>query len=248
MCFKISGSVCKRISSIIHKYWWSSKAEERTIHWVKNSTLYNDKTEGSLNFWELELVNDALLAKQFWRIYSAPSTLWWVGFLKLDTLMIQISFVLNLTLALLLPGKVYEMWAGSWKTGWILIMKKGLVGVWRTMACLLLVRLILSWKSFKVVRQRRSPVSVRIRVRSHNSRKQFGGRGFKIKPSSLCEDFSMIPCQSLVIYGEEVFLWICNVRRNLLSMFSWIVGGLSHFWPGLGICLSWDFSKFDKIG
>lgn len=65
MCFKIPGSVCKRIFGIIRKFWWSHKGDERSISWIKSAILYKDESEGGLNFRDLELVNEALLGKQF---------------------------------------------------------------------------------------------------------------------------------------------------------------------------------------
>lgn len=75
MCFKIPSSVCKRISAIIYKFWWSRTNEGRAIHWVRNTTLNRAKSDGGFNFRDMELFNDALLAKQFWKLFSSPSSL-----------------------------------------------------------------------------------------------------------------------------------------------------------------------------
>lgn len=87
MCFKIPDSVCKRMSSIIYRYWWSSRAEERTIHRVKSSSLNKAKTEGGMNFRDLRLVNDALLAKQFLEALLLTLHHWQDNFFKSEILL-----------------------------------------------------------------------------------------------------------------------------------------------------------------
>lgn len=74
-CFKIPESVCRRISSIIFKYWWLNSKEENSTHWIKKTLLSRPKAEGGLNFWVMGLVNDALLAKQFWNIFARLSSM-----------------------------------------------------------------------------------------------------------------------------------------------------------------------------
>lgn len=75
MCFKLPESVCRKISGIILRYWWSHKSENRAISWVKKSYLSRDKAEGGLKFRDLENFNDALLAKQYWKLFSDPTAL-----------------------------------------------------------------------------------------------------------------------------------------------------------------------------
>lgn len=56
------------------KFWWSREGN-RAIHWTDKSLLYKSNEEGGMNFMDLELMNEALLAKQFWRILEFPSSL-----------------------------------------------------------------------------------------------------------------------------------------------------------------------------
>ncbi|KAL9678842.1 hypothetical protein QQ045_016693 [Rhodiola kirilowii] len=74
-CFKIPDTLIKRIVSMITNYWWSNNKEGRGIHWCKYRNLCKDKMEGGVGFKELSIFNDALLAKQVWRLMEKPDNL-----------------------------------------------------------------------------------------------------------------------------------------------------------------------------
>ncbi|KAL0360990.1 UNVERIFIED_CONTAM: putative mitochondrial protein [Sesamum radiatum] len=73
-CFKLSISFVRQIESMIANFWWHNKRSSR-VHWIAWKKIYGIKNEGSLGFRQLELFNDALLAKQAWRIIQNPSSL-----------------------------------------------------------------------------------------------------------------------------------------------------------------------------
>lgn len=60
---KLPDSLCKRIMSIIVKFWWSTNGK-RSIHWGIKLLLCKPKEIGGLNYRDLSLMNDAFLAKQ----------------------------------------------------------------------------------------------------------------------------------------------------------------------------------------
>ena len=62
-CFKLSVGLCTEIESLIRRFLWGQKGDRRRVHWVKWETLCQTKFEGGMEFKDLALFNDALLAK-----------------------------------------------------------------------------------------------------------------------------------------------------------------------------------------
>uniref|UniRef100_A0A2N9GC52 Reverse transcriptase zinc-binding domain-containing protein n=1 Tax=Fagus sylvatica TaxID=28930 RepID=A0A2N9GC52_FAGSY len=73
--FRLPGSLCDEINSMISNYWWGQKQGERKIHWVGWKKLAISKEEGGMGFRDLRLFNSALLARQCWRIIKNPHSL-----------------------------------------------------------------------------------------------------------------------------------------------------------------------------
>jgi len=74
-CFKLPSALCRKIQSLLTRFWWDTKPDVRKTSWVAWSKLTNPKNAGGLGFRDIERCNDSLLAKLGWRLLNSPESL-----------------------------------------------------------------------------------------------------------------------------------------------------------------------------
>jgi hypothetical protein len=73
--FKLPYGLCDELMKMIRSYYWGAAHGKRKTHWLAWDHLMKSKDHGGVGFKDLRLFNQALLARQAWRLIEHPNSL-----------------------------------------------------------------------------------------------------------------------------------------------------------------------------
>ena len=73
--FRLPESTCDDLTWMVRNFWWGAEKGRRKTHWRAWEKLIQPKSHGGMGFREFWLFNQALLARQAWRILNFPDSL-----------------------------------------------------------------------------------------------------------------------------------------------------------------------------
>ncbi|EAZ45614.1 hypothetical protein OsJ_30281 [Oryza sativa Japonica Group] len=73
--FKLPDSTCEDLNKLARNFWWGAEQGKRKTHWRAWKYLTKAKQYGGLGFKDFKLFNQALLARQAWRLIVNPDSL-----------------------------------------------------------------------------------------------------------------------------------------------------------------------------
>lgn len=66
---------CDKYEKLIRNFWWGEENGQRKVHWMSWERMIKPKRGGGIDFRDMKLFNQALLARQAWRLIQRPDSL-----------------------------------------------------------------------------------------------------------------------------------------------------------------------------
>jgi hypothetical protein len=73
--FKLPAGLCDKLTKMIRRFWWGAEKGKHKTHRISWDVLMRPKYHGSIGFRHMRLFNQALLARQAWRLINPLFTI-----------------------------------------------------------------------------------------------------------------------------------------------------------------------------
>ena len=73
--FKLPASVCDELTRLMRQYWWGVEKGKHKMAWLSWDKMRLRKLMGGMGFRDMRAFNQALLAKEAWRLVDTPESL-----------------------------------------------------------------------------------------------------------------------------------------------------------------------------
>jgi hypothetical protein len=73
--FRFTVGLIEELNKIMRDFWWGDEHERRRMHWMSWDKVTRPKSHGGMGFRDMKIFNQALLARQAWKLIKDPESL-----------------------------------------------------------------------------------------------------------------------------------------------------------------------------